>query len=54
MNDSFHFENDEIIEIMNDIPEELPILPLRNMIVFPYTIMHLPIGVPRSENKIVT
>lgn len=52
MNDSFHFENDEIIEIMNDIPEELPILPLRNMIVFPYTIMHLPIGIPRSEKLI--
>lgn len=52
MNDSFHFENDEIIEIMKDIPEELPILPLRNMIVFPYTIMHLPIGIPRSEKLI--
>ena len=52
MSDSFHFENDEIIEIMKDIPEELPILPLRNMIVFPYTIMHLPIGIPRSEKLI--
>ncbi|MFC1495160.1 endopeptidase La [Thermodesulfobacteriota bacterium] len=52
MNDSFHFENDEITEMMKDIPEELPILPLRSMIVFPYTIMHLPIGVPRSEKLI--
>jgi ATP-dependent Lon protease len=38
--------------MMKDIPEELPILPLRNMIVFPYTIMHLPIGIPRSEKLI--
>jgi len=52
MNDSFHFENDEINEVIKDIPEELPILPLRNMIVFPYTIMHLPIGIPRSEKLI--
>ncbi len=52
MSDSFHFENDEIDQIIKDIPEELPILPLRNMIVFPYTIMHLPIGIPRSEKLI--
>jgi len=52
MSDSFHLENDEMNEMMEDIPEELPILPLRNMIVFPYTIMHLPIGIPRSERLI--
>ncbi|MGD9159504.1 MAG: endopeptidase La [Desulfobacteraceae bacterium] len=52
MSDSSKMSNDEIAEIIDDIPEELPILPLRNMIVFPYTIMHLPIGVPRSERLI--
>lgn len=52
MNDSFHLENDDISRMMEDIPEELPILPLRSMIVFPYTIMHLPIGIPRSEKLI--
>ena len=52
MNDSSKLYKDENTEIIGDIPEELPILPLRNMIVFPYTIMHLPIGVPRSERLI--
>jgi len=52
MSDSSRMNNEEIAEIIDDIPEELPILPLRNMIVFPYTIMHLPIGVPRSERLI--
>ncbi|MBN1275844.1 MAG: endopeptidase La [Deltaproteobacteria bacterium] len=51
MSDS-SIKNDELAEIIDDLPEELPILPLRNMIVFPYTIMHLPIGVPRSERLI--
>lgn len=52
MNDSSKITNDEIAEMMSDIPEELPILPLRSMIVFPHTVMHLPIGVPRSERLI--
>ncbi len=52
MSDSSMINNEEITELLDDIPEELPILPLRSMIVFPYTIMHLPIGVPRSERLI--
>jgi len=31
-----------------DIPEELPILPLRNTVAFPYTIIPLSIGISRS------
>jgi len=34
-------------EEMN-FPEELPILPLRNIIAFPFTIMPLTVGIPRS------
>ncbi len=52
MSDSSRINTDEIAEVMSDIPDELPILPLRNMIVFPDTIMHLPIGIPRSERLI--
>jgi len=52
MSDSNTINIDERSELLNDLPEELPILPLRNMIVFPHTIIHLPIGVPRSERLI--
>ncbi len=52
MDDSSKINIDAVSEIKGDIPEELPILPLRSMIVFPYTIMHLPIGIPRSERLI--
>jgi ATP-dependent Lon protease len=33
-------------------PSELPILPLRNTVAFPFIIMPLSIGVPRSINLI--
>jgi ATP-dependent Lon protease len=46
-------DNIEIKKISNeDIPDELPILPLRNLIVFPFTLMPLAIGIPRSEKLI--
>jgi ATP-dependent Lon protease len=34
------------------IPEELPILPLRNTVAFPYTMLPLVVGIPRSVNLI--
>jgi ATP-dependent Lon protease len=36
---------DEILEAM---PEELPILPLRNTVAFPFIVMPLSVGIPRS------
>ncbi len=32
----------------NDIPSELPILPLRNTVAFPFSMMPLSVGIPRS------
>jgi ATP-dependent Lon protease len=32
----------------HEIPEELPILPLRNTVAFPFTVIPLSIGIPRS------
>src|SRR4051812_15470136 len=34
--------------ILAQIPEELPVLPLRNMVAFPFTVMPIAVGVPRS------
>jgi ATP-dependent Lon protease len=40
---------DQNIEsILENIPEELPVLPLRNMVAFPFTMMPIAVGVPRS------
>ena len=36
-------------ELLENMPEELPILPLRNTVAFPFSIMPLTIGIPRSE-----
>ncbi|MDX2159968.1 MAG: endopeptidase La [bacterium] len=42
-------EQDTIEEVeMPDVPEELPILPLRGVVVFPQTIIPLTVGQPRS------
>lgn len=39
-------------ELLENMPEELPILPLRNTVAFPFSIMPLTIGIPRSEKLI--
>lgn len=41
--DSFRRDEDEI-----EIPEELPILPLRGVVMYPYTAIPLTVGQPRS------
>lgn len=38
----------EILQDTSDIPEELPILPLRGVVVYPHTAVPLTIGQPRS------
>lgn len=42
------FENSEELEPASSIPDELPILPLRGLVVFPQTAVPLTIGQPRS------
>jgi ATP-dependent Lon protease len=39
-------------EKVQTIPEELPILPLRNTVAFPFTVMPLAVGIPRSVKLI--
>src|SRR5260221_6350384 len=34
--------------ILAQLPEELPVLPLRNMVAYPFTVMPISVGVPRS------
>jgi ATP-dependent Lon protease len=38
----------EEIKPLEDIPRDLPILPLRNTVAFPFMILPLSVGVPRS------
>ncbi|MEW5724513.1 MAG: endopeptidase La [Thermodesulfobacteriota bacterium] len=40
------------VELLGGLPAELPILPLRNTVAFPFSIMPLVIGVPRSVKLI--
>ena len=38
----------KIGDILSSLPEELPVLPLRNMVAFPFTMLPIAVGVPRS------
>ncbi len=37
-----------IEDVLAKLPDELPVLPLRNMVAFPYTVLPIGVGVPRS------
>lgn len=41
-------ESDDNTELVKRIPEELPILPLRNTVAFPFSALPLVVGIPRS------
>jgi ATP-dependent Lon protease len=41
-------ETDDNAELLKRIPEELPILPLRNTVAFPFSALPLVVGIPRS------
>ena len=41
-------ESDDNKDVVNNIPEELPILPLRNTVAFPFSALPLVVGIPRS------
>jgi ATP-dependent Lon protease len=43
-------EKDDVL--LKEIPKELPILPLRNIVAYPYTILPLAVGIPRSMKLI--
>ncbi len=41
-------ETDDNAELVKSIPKELPILPLRNTVAFPFSALPLVVGIPRS------
>ena len=46
------FKSDETHVDLNEIPREMGILPLRNMVAFPYMILPLAVAVPASKKLI--
>ncbi len=48
----FNTQEQNIDDLIRRIPEELPILPLRNTVAFPYIVMPLAVGIPRSVRLI--
>ncbi|MBN1246023.1 MAG: endopeptidase La [Anaerolineae bacterium] len=45
-------QDQNIDELVKRIPDEVPILPLRNTVAFPYIVMPLAVGIPRSVKLI--
>jgi len=41
-------ESEDNVDVLRNIPEELPILPLRNTVAFPFSALPLVVGIPRS------
>lgn len=44
----FNMQDQNIEDLIKRVPGELPILPLRNTVAFPYIVMPLAVGIPRS------
>jgi ATP-dependent Lon protease len=42
----------DISDVIQDIPQDLPILPLRNLVVFPFNLVPLAVGIARSKKLI--
>lgn len=48
----FNMQDQNIEELVSRVPSEVPILPLRNTVAFPYIVMPLAVGIPRSVQLI--
>ncbi len=48
----FNMQDQDFEELLNEMPEELPVLPLRNTVAFPFIVMPLSVGIPRSVRLI--
>ena len=48
----FNMQDQNTEELVRQIPDEVPILPLRNTVAFPYIVMPLAVGIPRSVRLI--
>lgn len=48
----FNMQDQNLAELIASIPSELPILPLRNSVAFPYIVMPFSVSIPRSVKLI--
>jgi len=48
----FNMQDQNIEELVSRVPDEIPVLPLRNTVAFPYIVMPLAVGIPRSVQLI--
>ncbi len=48
----FNMQDQNFDALLREVPEELPILPLRNTVAFPFIVMPLAVGIPRSVRLI--
>ena len=48
----FNMQDQDLDKLIDLVPEEIPILPLRNTVAFPYIVMPLAVGIPRSVQLI--
>jgi ATP-dependent Lon protease len=44
----FDYGQPQIADLLKHLPEELPVLPLRNMVAFPFSVLPIVVGTPRS------
>ncbi len=48
----FNMQDQNLDSMLSEVPEEIPILPLRNTVAFPFIVMPLAVGIPRSVRLI--
>ncbi|MBZ0290489.1 MAG: LON peptidase substrate-binding domain-containing protein, partial [Anaerolineae bacterium] len=44
----FGSNEQDAADLLSQVPSELPVLPLRNMVAFPFTVIPIAVGTPRS------
>ncbi len=44
----FNMQDNNMSDMLKHVPEELPVLPLRNTVAYPFIVMPLAVGIPRS------
>jgi ATP-dependent Lon protease len=48
----FGATDQNLSDLLANLPDELPVLPLRNMVAFPFTVLPITVGVPRSQKLV--